>query len=130
MLISKQEPYHLIEGVCEYIHLSPLFTFVMITATVKAQYKIFNNVEMPRKQETESHSHLVCTYVYSFYYKTSYFPSCRSLVVVQLEKLREREREMGQVLHWLILYTLRHSASGRPGHHLLPSLICIQGVLY
>lgn len=50
MLISKREPYHLIECVWEYIHLRPLFTFVLITATVKAQYKIYNNVEMSRNK--------------------------------------------------------------------------------
>lgn len=50
MLINNQEPYHLIEYVYKNIHLSPLFTFVLITATVKAQYKIYNNVEIPENK--------------------------------------------------------------------------------
>lgn len=57
MLTSEPEPYYIIECVCvNMFTLCSLFTFVLITAIVKAQYKICINVETLRKQETRGHS--------------------------------------------------------------------------
>lgn len=106
--------------------LCPLFTFVLITATVEVSYKICNNVEMFRSQEAMvTWCVPMCTH-----FTITYLLSNRPLVTDC--PFREIEGPSAQLVNRLgsFPHTFRHSASGKHEHHWLLALACITDVLY